>query len=97
MHWTTYWHDNGSAGTTTTNCDMYDNSASCTSTTQGSRPASSTPIYHTQVNLLVKMPDGTTVPMQCKRPTNTPGLGDVSGLKVAETVETLVSAQATSR
>jgi len=68
VHWTTYWHDNGSAGTTTTNCDLYDTTASCTSTTQGARPASSTPIYHTQVNLLVKMPDGTTVPVQCHYP-----------------------------
>jgi hypothetical protein len=52
VHWTTYWHDNGSAGRTTTDCDIYDTSASCTSTTQGARPASTTPIYHTQVNLL---------------------------------------------
>jgi hypothetical protein len=68
VHWTTYWHDNGSAGTTTTDCDLYDTSASCTSTTQGARPASTTPIYHTQVNLLVRMPDGNTVPMQCHYP-----------------------------
>jgi hypothetical protein len=68
VHWTTYWQDNGSAGKTTTDCDIYDNSASCTSTTQGARPASTTPIYHTQVNLLVKMPDGNTVPMQCHYP-----------------------------
>lgn len=66
VHWTTYWHDSGSAGTTTTDCNVY--SASCTSTTQGARPASSTPIYHTQVNVLVKMPDGNTVPMQCHYP-----------------------------
>jgi hypothetical protein len=68
LHLTTYWHDNGSAGTTTTDCNVYDKSASCTSTTQGARPASSTPIYDTQVNLLVKMPDGSTVPMQCHYP-----------------------------
>jgi hypothetical protein len=68
VHWTTYWRDNGSAGTTTTDCNVYDNSASCTSTTQGARPASTTPIYHTQVNLLVRMPDGNTVPMQCHYP-----------------------------
>jgi hypothetical protein len=30
--------------------------------------ASATPIYHTQVNLLVKMPDGNTVAMQCHYP-----------------------------
>jgi hypothetical protein len=68
VHWTTYWRDNGSAGTTTTDCNLYDTSVSCTSTTEGARPASSTPIYHTQVNLLVKMPDGNTVPMQCHYP-----------------------------
>jgi hypothetical protein len=68
VHWTTYWRDNGSAGTTTTDCSVNDNSASCTSTTQGARPASNTPIYHTQVNLLVKMPDGNTVSMQCHYP-----------------------------
>jgi hypothetical protein len=68
VHWTTYWRDNGSPGTTTTDCNIYDNSASCTSTTQGARPASNTPIYHTQVNLLVRMPDGNTVAMQCHYP-----------------------------
>jgi hypothetical protein len=68
VHWTTYLHDSGSPGKTTTDCDLYDTSATCTSTTQGARPASTTPIYHTQVNLLVKMPDGNTVAMQCHYP-----------------------------
>jgi hypothetical protein len=68
VHWTTYRHDSGSAGKTTTDCDLYDSSATCTSTTQGARPASTKEIYHTQVNLLVKMPDGNTVPMQCHYP-----------------------------
>ena len=68
VHWTTYWQDNGSAGKTSTDCDVYDTSVSCTSTTQGARPASTTPIYHTQVNLLVKMPDGNTVQTQCHYP-----------------------------
>jgi hypothetical protein len=68
VHWTTYLNDNGSAGRTTTNCDIYDSNATCTSTTQGARPASTTPIYHTQVNVLVKMPDGNTVQMQCHYP-----------------------------
>jgi len=68
VHWPTYLHDSGSAGKTTSNCDIYDNSTLCTSTTQGARPVSTTSIYHTQVNLLVKMPDGNTVPMQCHDP-----------------------------
>jgi hypothetical protein len=68
VHWTTYMHDDGSAGKTTTDCNLYDNSASCTSTTQGARPASTRPIQHTQVNLLVKMPDGNSVSMQCHYP-----------------------------
>jgi hypothetical protein len=34
VHWTTYLHDDGSAGKTTTDCDIYDTNASCTSTTQ---------------------------------------------------------------
>jgi hypothetical protein len=68
VHWTTYWQDNGSAGTTNTNCSANDTSVSCTSTTIGARPASTTPIYHTQVNLLVRMPDGNNVAMQCHTP-----------------------------
>ena len=68
VHWTTYWHDSGSTGRTTTHSDIYDNSATCTLTTTGARPASSTPIYHAQVNLLVKMPDGNAVPMPCQYP-----------------------------
>ena len=44
VHGTTYWHDNGSAGTTKTDCDIYDSIASCTSNTTGARPASATPI-----------------------------------------------------
>ena len=68
MHWTTFWTDNGSAGTTNTNCNVGDTYANCTSTTQGARPASSTPIYHTQVNLQVRMPDGGVVAMQCHFP-----------------------------
>ena len=68
VHWPTYLHDSGSAGKTASNCDIYDNSRSCTSTTQGARPVSTTSNYHTQVNWLVKMPDGNTVLVQCHDP-----------------------------
>lgn len=68
VHWTTYWHSNGSSGTTTTDCNVYENSVACTSETTGARPASDRPIYHTQVNLLVRMPDGNNVEMQCHYP-----------------------------
>lgn len=68
VHWTTYLHDNGSAGTTKTKCDdgYGTGDFSCTSTTEGARPASTKEIYHTQVNLLVKMPDGSTAGAQCQ-------------------------------
>jgi hypothetical protein len=68
VHWTTYWHQSGSPGRTITNCDIYETSADCTSETYGARPASDRPIYHTQVNLVVRMPDGNTVEMQCHFP-----------------------------
>jgi|SRR6185437_714914 len=72
VHWTTYWNTPASSGTTTTNCSGNDDGSNtnvnCTSTTSGQHAASSTPIYHTQVNLLVKMPDGNTLSMQCHTP-----------------------------
>jgi hypothetical protein len=72
IHWTSYWKDEGSSGTTTTNCSGNDTgsnvSVNCKSETTGARQATSTPIYHTQVNMLVKMPDGNTAPMQCHFP-----------------------------
>jgi hypothetical protein len=68
VHGTAYWHDSASAGKTTTDCDIYGNSASCTLTTTGAGPASTTPVYHTQSKLLVKMPDGNAVKMQCHYP-----------------------------
>src|ERR1035437_5002905 len=40
----------------------------CTSQTQGARPPSDRPIYHTQVNLLIRMPDGNNVEVQCHYP-----------------------------
>jgi hypothetical protein len=68
VHWTTYLHRNGSSGRTNTDCDVFENSVSCTSETVGERPPSDRPIYHTQVNLLVRMPDGNKVEMQCHYP-----------------------------
>jgi hypothetical protein len=67
-HWTTMWNDPGSAGTTSTNCSSTDTNTTCTSTTEGARAASSTPIRHTRVDILVKMPDGNEVRMQCHVP-----------------------------
>jgi len=69
-HWTTYWNDSGSAGTAHTGCltSSDGSSTNCTTTTTGARPASSTPIYHTQVDIVVKMPDGNQVTMQCHFP-----------------------------
>ena len=68
IHWTTYWYSPGSPSHTDTDCTIYDTSTSCTSTTTGGDPASSTPIYHKQVNLSVMMPDGNVVAMQCHIP-----------------------------
>ena len=68
VHWTTYSHRSGSSGKTNTDCDVFENSVSCTSQTVGERPPSDRPIYHTQVNLLVRMPDGNNVEMQCHYP-----------------------------
>jgi len=68
VHWTTYLHSEGSAGTTNTDCNIYDNSVSCTSISSGHRSPATRPIYHTQVNLLVKMPDGNNVEVQCHFP-----------------------------
>jgi hypothetical protein len=69
-HWTTYWNDSGSPGTANTNCQTSSDGSNtnCTTTTIGARPASSTPIYHTQVDMMVKMPDGNQVTMQCHSP-----------------------------
>lgn len=68
VHWTTYWHTEGSPGTTNTDCNVYDNSVSCTSQTTGQRSPSTRPIFHTQVNLLVRMPDGNNIEVQCHVP-----------------------------
>jgi hypothetical protein len=72
VHWTTYWNSSGSPGKTNTDtdCDVYANSISCssTSTTTGQRAASTFPLAHMQVNILVKMPDGNAVEMQCHSP-----------------------------
>lgn len=67
-HWTTSLVDKGSTGTTKTQCsDGYGSGDfSCTSTTEGARPGSTKEIYHTQVNLLIKMPDGSTAEAQCQ-------------------------------
>jgi hypothetical protein len=66
--WTTTWNDPGSPGMTSTNCSTTDSNVNCTSTTTGARPASSTPINHRQVDILVRMPDGNEVKMQCHVP-----------------------------
>lgn len=68
-HWTATLDDPGSSGTTTsTNCSTTESTVDCTSRTTGVRPASGTPIYHTQVNIVVRMPDGNEVKMQCHSP-----------------------------
>ena len=61
VHWT--------VGTTKTDCDLDDSSASCTSTSQRVVPTERIPIVY-QVNLLVRMPDGSTVAVQCHRTTS---------------------------
>jgi hypothetical protein len=68
VHWTTYWHTSGSPGTTITDCNIYENSATCNSQTVNAEPDRDRPIHHTQVNLLVRMPDGNNVEMQCHFP-----------------------------
>jgi hypothetical protein len=68
-HWTTTWDDPGDPGKTSTDCTDYGAGVvSCTSTTTGARAASSTPIHHTRVDILVRMPDGNEVKMQCHFP-----------------------------
>lgn len=66
--WTTTWNNPGSPGTTSTDCSTTDSNINCTSTTTGARPASSTPIQHRRVDILVKIPDGNEVKMQCHVP-----------------------------
>jgi hypothetical protein len=67
--WTSTRDDPGSSGTTTsTNCSTTDSTVDCTSRTTGATPASSTPIYHTYVSIVVRMPDGNEVKMQCHSP-----------------------------
>jgi hypothetical protein len=61
VHWTTYWPSTARART---DCDLYENSIFCNS----QNTTSDTVVYHTQVNLLVKMPDGNNVGMQCHNP-----------------------------
>jgi hypothetical protein len=68
-HWTTTWDDPGDPGKTKTDCwDYGGGEIDCKSTTTGARAASSTPIHHTRVDILVRMPDGNEVKMQCHFP-----------------------------
>ena len=68
--WTTHYNDPGSAGTTETNCTTTSDGSStnCSSSTTGARPASSTPINHVQVDVMIRMPDGNQVKAQCHYP-----------------------------
>jgi hypothetical protein len=66
-HWVTISHDDGSLGTQKKDCSSYgDNDATCTTKTEGDRAPSDTPIHHVQVDLEIKMPDGTLVKAHCK-------------------------------
>ncbi|MGB7437165.1 MAG: hypothetical protein WBR26_11135 [Candidatus Acidiferrum sp.] len=72
-HWTTTLNDPGSPGTGTTKTDCWDYgggvvSCSGTTTTSGATPPSSTAVQHTRVDILVRMPDGNEVKMQCHIP-----------------------------
>jgi len=62
--WTTV--AQGRPGRTDTDCTTVDDKTSCTSDTYGYRSA--TTIHHTQVDILVRMPDGNEVKMQCHFP-----------------------------
>jgi hypothetical protein len=66
-HWTTISHDDGSTGTQKTDCTSYDdNDATCTIKIPNDRAPSDTPIHHVQVDLEIKMPDGTSVRAHCR-------------------------------
>jgi hypothetical protein len=66
-HWTTTLHDDGSPGTQKTDCSSYgDNDATCTTKTEGYRAPSDKVVPHTQVDIEIKMPDGTSVKAQCR-------------------------------
>jgi hypothetical protein len=66
-HWTTISHDDGPPGTEKTDCTSSgENDATCTTKTQAFRGPSDTTIHHVQVDLEIKMPDGTSVRAHCR-------------------------------
>jgi hypothetical protein len=67
-HWTTTRTVPGSDGDSETNCSTTDANIHCNTTTSAGTPGYSTPVYHMQVDIVVKMPDGNTVKMQCHYP-----------------------------
>jgi hypothetical protein len=67
--WQTHWSDPGSPGTVNTTCNSNDSGlTTCTSNVEGQRAPSESNINHLRIDLLVKMPDGNQVKMQCHYP-----------------------------
>ena len=64
-HWTTISHDDGRPGTRKTGCSSYGGN-DATSAPKSEGTPSDTPIHHVQVDLEIKMPDGTSVRAHCR-------------------------------